>query len=133
MPVEGRELGEAEARDMVLSLALQLAGEVVERAEAAGLSQAMLQDEADALGATWRMTSIYYRETAAVQVTAVADLKEPAEGGAEAVEVGEHVLFFDAEQLRRLFGRGAGSEANFQFVVPVSWVKLARGAAGAPA
>jgi hypothetical protein len=111
---------------MVLQLALALVAKVIERAETAELTMATLEDEADALGATWKMTAVYFRATDAVQITAIASLKDEGVEGAQAVEVDGHMLLFDAAALKQLFGRGQ-QEANFQFVVPVPWAKAAAG------
>lgn len=123
---EERERGRA-ARDMVMSIALRLAGEVIDKAEAAGLQQAHLVDTADTLNATWDMRVVFYREPMTVAISMQPALREDALAEQETIEVdGMQVAFMSAAEMMALFGV-TPQQPMLQYVVPVAWVLAARG------
>lgn len=128
MTSEQRAEHEAAIREMVLSIALRLSVDVVDRASAAGLSSATLKDEVDAAGLRWLMRATFYGEPMTVQIHASGHpILDDAESEAVELPGQPGVLFVPQREIARLF-TGQGGNAQFEFLVPVAWLRAAESA-----
>lgn len=102
-----------ETRDLVMTLALQLAGRVIEHVEAHEVAYVVLEEQADGGGFVWELKAAYGRGHSFVRVEGEPKSENPR------VRAG---IVASLPELTAVMG---GQSASFVSNVPRAWIELA--------